>query len=262
MAETGCLKDGHFQNLEVVNLEVTTLNGGTAANQLNITPAAGADGADDLATIVDDGLTSGSGLSITSSSAAKSTGGLLEVVQTNNTATQAAKTLVVASSGTGALAGAASFTSSVGEGNAVEISAESLTTGSALNITATDTTSALNITGGITMAGGATAPAQTGSKAGAVTINKQSGRITMHAADLGASAVVSFTLTNSCINDGSVIIVNTAAVGGVPSTPGSYNVFVDSVADGSCQICLQNVTSSTLGEAVNIDFIVLTSTHS
>ena len=261
MAETGCLKDGHFHNLQVENLEVVKLNDGQAANELNIVGEATAP-TEDIAMIVGNDLTEGKGLSITSSSTGKSTGGLLEVVQSGTTTTQAAKTLVVESSGTGVNAGAASFTSAVGEGNAVEISAPSLSTGSALNITATDTTSALNITGGITMAGGATAPQQSGNKEGSVTINKQSGRITMNGSELAASTVVSFTLLNSCINDGSVIIVNTAAVGNVPATPGSYNAFVDSVADGSCQICLQNVTAGPLSEAVNIDFIVLTSTHS
>ena len=85
-------------------------------------------------------LTSGSALDITSISATKTTGGLVNIAQTGATTTQTAPSLTVSTSATTNVgAGVASFTgNTLTTGNAVSISANSLTTGNALYISATN----------------------------------------------------------------------------------------------------------------------------
>ena len=91
------------------------------------------------------------------------------------------------------------------------------------------------------------------SKSTAVTLNKYSGQITMDDADLGNNAIVTFTLTNNVITTGSCIFVNHASVG----TFGVYEVFVDKIAAGSCNINVRNNSNTILGEAIVLNFIVL-----
>ena len=142
MGEAGCLKDGHFQNLQCVRL-----NGGTAADELNISN----DGANtNIASITGDSLVSGSALDITSSSNAKKAGGLLNISQTGAPAggatsdfpvaltvsTDTASTHADHADVTVAGAGAASFKAdSLVGGTAVSISSDSLGGGSALRVT-------------------------------------------------------------------------------------------------------------------------------
>lgn len=94
---------------------------------------------------------------------------------------------------------------------------------------------------------------QATSKATAVTLNKPSGQITMNAAALAASTVVSFTFTNNKIAVGDVIQLSIA--GG--ATSGAYNLSTNSIAAGSCVISLRNLTAGSLSEAVVINFVVL-----
>ena len=91
------------------------------------------------------------------------------------------------------------------------------------------------------------------SKSTAVTLNKYSGQITMHAAALVNNTVVSFTLTNSTISTSSCIFVNHASVG----TFGVYEVFADTLAAGSCKINVKNNHGGSLSEAIVLNFIVL-----
>lgn len=85
-----------------------------------------------------------------------------------------------------------------------------------------------------------------------VTLNKPNGEIVMNAANLNATTTVSFTLTNSKIAANDVVSVMRKSGG----TAASYQVWVDSVAAGSCVICLRNITAGNLAEAVTLQFAV------
>lgn len=105
--------------------------------------------------------------------------------------------------------------------------------------------------GFVTGAGGVVTQAT--SKATGVTLNTQCGQITMNAAALAAATEVSFTLTNSFVAATDVLIVNVAS----GATAAAYNVQVDAVAAGSCQISLGNMSAGSLSEAVVLNFVVI-----
>jgi hypothetical protein len=97
------------------------------------------------------------------------------------------------------------------------------------------------------------------SKATGVTLNKVSGQITMHDAQVSRNSGVSFTLTNSFIAATDVVIVNIAS----GATPSAYTATVDAVAAGSCVIHLHNhLTGTDLSEAVVLNFVVIKGVHS
>lgn len=89
-------------------------------------------------------------------------------------------------------------------------------------------------------------------KATGVTLNKQSGEITMDAANLAADTTVTFTLTNSTIANTDVLILNHVSGG----TLGSYT-FNASCAAGSASINVRNITAGALAEAVVIRFALI-----
>lgn len=91
------------------------------------------------------------------------------------------------------------------------------------------------------------------SKSTGVTLNKVTGTITMHNAELDAGESVGFTLTNSAIaaTDIPVVAIKSGA------TANSYNVTVDAVAAGSCKISLHNKTDGALSEAVVLSLAVI-----
>ena len=91
------------------------------------------------------------------------------------------------------------------------------------------------------------------SKATGVTLNKSSGAITMNNAALASGSVVSFTLTNSAITANDAIIVHRKSGG----TAAAYMVWVDSVAAGSCVICVRNISVGSLSEAIVLTFNVM-----
>ncbi len=101
-----------------------------------------------------------------------------------------------------------------------------------------------------TGAGGAVS--QTGNKSTGVTLNKQTGEITMQNTNLAASTTVSFTLTNSTIAAKDLMVIN--VVGG--ATPGAYTIDVNCSA-GSAVITIRNVTLGTLGEAIVLRYAVI-----
>ena len=138
---------------------------------------------------------------------------------------------------------------------------ENLTTNQALKIDRTtlaavfggSLTSKLS-TGGIgysTGAGGTVTQAT--SKSTGVTLNKVSGQITMNAAALAASTSVAFTLTNSTIAAGDVVIVSIAS----GATSMSYMLQVEATAAGSCSIQVRNVSGGSLSEAIALNFAVI-----
>lgn len=94
---------------------------------------------------------------------------------------------------------------------------------------------------------------QATSKSTAVTLNRSAGRITLNAASLSASTNVSFTLNNSLISTNDVLILNVAA----GATAASYNLWVDSLNNGSASITLRNTTAGALAEAVVINFALI-----
>lgn len=102
--------------------------------------------------------------------------------------------------------------------------------------------------------GGGGQVTQTGGKANDVSLNKRRGEITMEAtASIAAGAVASFTMLNTVIGANDNVIIHRKSGG----TAASYRVWVDSVASGSCVICVENRTAGALAEAVKLQFTVL-----
>jgi hypothetical protein len=132
------------------------------------------------------------------------------------------------------------------------LSNKTITASSFAGTTVAATTSVLSSgSGGVgysTGAGGAVT--QLTSKATGVTLSKTCGQITMNAASLGANTTVSFTLTNTLIAATDTIDIHRSSGG----TAASYNVWVDSVAAGSCVICVRNISAGALLEAVVLNF--------
>lgn len=92
------------------------------------------------------------------------------------------------------------------------------------------------------------------SKATPVTINKLSGRVTTHNAQLNRDTTVNFVVNNSLVTEDDVVIacVHSGA------TLGVYELDVDAVANGSFTLALRNhEASSDYSEAVAINFVVI-----
>ena len=94
--------------------------------------------------------------------------------------------------------------------------------------------------------------AQLTSKATGVTLSKSTGQITLNAAALAASTTVSFTLTNTIIEAGDILILNHISGG----TAGSYLLNAQSAA-GSASINVRNVSLGSLSEDIVIAFAVI-----
>ena len=93
---------------------------------------------------------------------------------------------------------------------------------------------------------------QATNKSTGVTLNTLSGQITMNNAALAAATIVSFTLTNSNIAAGDLLVLNHVSGG----TPGSYSLNARAGA-GSATIDVRNNTAGSLGEAIVIGFVVI-----
>lgn len=93
---------------------------------------------------------------------------------------------------------------------------------------------------------------QATSKSTAVTLNKPTGKITTPADNLGANATAFFTLNNSLLAVGDLLVVHRASNG----SGGSYQVWCDSVSAGSAVICIRNVTAGALAELIVISFAI------
>jgi hypothetical protein len=128
------------------------------------------------------------------------------------------------------------------------------------NATATSLTATSNIlisaTGKVGYTtGSAGTVTQATSKATAVTLSKSNGQITLNNAALAADTTVSFTLTNTVIEAGDVLILNHISAG----TAGSYLLNAQSAA-GSASINVRNITAGSLSEAIVIAFAVIKAT--
>ena len=94
---------------------------------------------------------------------------------------------------------------------------------------------------------------QATSKATGVTLNTESGQITMHAAQLDAGVEVTFTVTNDKIAATDVVV----ACHGSAGTAGSYLVNANAIAAGSFAVTFSNVSARNLSEAIVINFVAL-----
>jgi hypothetical protein len=94
--------------------------------------------------------------------------------------------------------------------------------------------------------------AQATSKSTTVILNKSAGLISTNAASLAASTIVSFTLTNSTIGLGDVLILNHVSGG----TIGAYTLNAQA-ASGSASINIRNATAGALAETINVAFVVI-----
>jgi hypothetical protein len=95
---------------------------------------------------------------------------------------------------------------------------------------------------------------QTTSKSTAVTLNKVTGRITMHNAALNRNSGVSFVLNNSFVAATDVVIVNIAS----GATVNIYTATIDAVGAGVCTIHLHNHSTGTdLSEPVELLFAII-----
>ena len=95
---------------------------------------------------------------------------------------------------------------------------------------------------------------QATSKSTAVTLNKSAGVITMNNASLATATNATFTLNNSLISANDTVILT---ISGGQTTPGSYNVFANSLAAGSVSITLRNISGGSLSEAIAINFALI-----
>jgi hypothetical protein len=123
-------------------------------------------------------------------------------------------------------------------------------TGTSLNTSGNQTITGTGKQGYATGSGGAVA--QLTNKATSVTLNTSNGQITTDAASLAAATTVSFTLTNSVIEAGDIIVMNHISGG----TLGAY-LFNASTAAGSAVINVSNWTAGALAQAIVIRFAVI-----
>jgi len=123
-------------------------------------------------------------------------------------------------------------------------------TGTSLSTTSNQVISGTGKQGYATGSGGVVTQAT--SKATGVTLNKSTGQITLNNAALAASTTVSFTLTNTVIEAGDILIMNHISAG----TAGSYSLNAQSTA-GSASINVRNISLGSLSEAIVIAFAVV-----
>ena len=99
---------------------------------------------------------------------------------------------------------------------------------------------------------------QATSKSTGVTLNTPTGVITMDDAALGAGAEVNFTVTNSTVAATDTIVLSIQSGG----TPGEYLCGVTTVAAGSFQVALANLSASSAEDAVVINYAVIKGVNS
>lgn len=93
---------------------------------------------------------------------------------------------------------------------------------------------------------------QATSKSTGVTLSTMSGQITLNNAALAAATIVSFTLTNTLLNAGDLLVLNHVSGG----TAGSYGLNARCAA-GSATIDVRNNSAGSLSEAIVIGFAVI-----
>jgi hypothetical protein len=120
------------------------------------------------------------------------------------------------------------------------------------------TGTSLAVTGALTSSGGGIGYTAGGTviqatdKATGVTLDELAGTITMNGAALNAATTVTFTLTNSFIGAGDMVLVQHTSAG----TLGAYN-FAVAPGAGSADISVRNVHTGNLSEAIVLRFVVI-----
>ena len=94
--------------------------------------------------------------------------------------------------------------------------------------------------------------AQSGNKSGGVTLNKQSGEITMQNTNLAADTTVNFLLTNSTIAATDLLVINQTST----ANSGGY-VFNAICGAGNANIAVRNIMAATAGDAIVLRFAVV-----
>lgn len=125
-------------------------------------------------------------------------------------------------------------------------------TGTSLTTTGSQLVSGTGKQGYATGSGGTITQGSGSGKATAVTLSKTNGSITMDGAILNANTSVSFTLTNTTIEAGDILVMNHISGG----TAGAYTLNAQCAA-GSAVITLRNVTAGNLTEIPVIRFAVV-----
>ena len=123
-------------------------------------------------------------------------------------------------------------------------------TGTSLSTTGNQVISSTGKHGYATGSGGTVTQAT--SKATGVTLSKSTGQITLNNAALAVDTTVSFTLTNTVVEAGDILIMNHISAG----TAGSYLLNAQSAA-GTASINVRNITAGSLSEAIVIAFAVI-----
>ena len=126
-------------------------------------------------------------------------------------------------------------------------------TGTSLSTTGNQVISGTGKQGYATGAGGAVTQLTSKSTAlVAASIDKSCGQITMNNAALAASTTVTFTMPNTTIEAGDIIVMNHISGG----TLGAYTLNA-SCSAGTADISVRNVTLGSLSEAVVLRFAVI-----
>lgn len=94
------------------------------------------------------------------------------------------------------------------------------------------------------------------SKATGVTLDKMCGTITLHNAELAAAAIVSFTVTNSQVTATDLVLIQHDSV----ATFGKYLVSANTMAAGSFNVTVTNISAGNLSEAIVLRFAVIKAT--
>ena len=94
---------------------------------------------------------------------------------------------------------------------------------------------------------------QASNKSTGVTLSQMQGVITMDDANLAAATEVAFVVTNTLVELTDTVVVAIQSGG----TVGEYIVNVVTVTNGSFTIALTNLSGSTAGDAVIVNFYVL-----
>lgn len=96
---------------------------------------------------------------------------------------------------------------------------------------------------------------QATSKSTAVTLNKPSGRVTMHNAALAAGASVRWVCVNTYVQANCCVVVSGIYDGGAVY-PANYQIDVAQVGMGAFEVRVKNITASALSDALQIQFDV------
>ena len=94
---------------------------------------------------------------------------------------------------------------------------------------------------------------QASNKSTGVTLNTESGQITMNNAQLNAGVEVTFEVTNDKIAATDCGVVNH----GTGGTAGSYLVGGSEIAAGAFKVTVTNASAGNLSEAIVINFVAL-----